>query len=205
MWADPLSAFQVLVLPQQRYPEPRPLPDGFVFADQVPRSVERELLSLGHEHWRIPYERRFPGAREDSLIAIMKGDLIVSVSFVGADNQIRLPGYGEAQYMVIRPEFRGLGLASSRFTKVLERATEWGLAGVVLVTNRQGIPETFERWGSLRVGTIEPMGRRRSFMARWVNPHRWLARRAAAVLEAHGAPIPDEHGRRGLRASRFGH
>ena len=191
MWNEPLGEYQVLVLPRDRYPEPRPLPEGFSFINEVPRSVERELLGPEFTHWQIPYERRFPGAREDSLLAVAKGELIVGISYLGADNRIGLSNYGEAHYMVTRPEFRGLGLTFPRFTRRLERATSWGLAGLVMVSNREGIPELYERWGALRVGTLKPVSRAsRIILGRFVSPDRRMARRAAAVLREHGASTP---------------
>ncbi len=185
MWNEPLNKYHILVHPRDRYPEPRPLPEGFSFVDEVPRSVERELLSSAFDHWQIPYERRFPGARKDSLLAVTKGDLLVGLAYLGADNQIGLPNYGEGHYAVTRPEFRGRGLYGPWFTRRLERATSWGLAGLVLVTNREGMPELFERWGALRVGTLEPVSGTRRRLGRFVNQNRRVARRAAALLGEH--------------------
>ena len=200
MWNEPLNEYHLHVLPRDRYPEPRPLPEGFSFVDEVPRSVEQELLSSEFPNWRIPYERQFKGAREDSLVAVAKGDRVVGVSYLVADNEIAwmlrnwgleyldLPNYGQLHYPVLRPEFRGRGLMGPMNTRRLERATSWGLAGVVLMTDRDGIPEVHDRLGALRVG--KRMGdhtRARRILGRFVNPHRRVARRAEAVLREHGA------------------
>ncbi len=202
MWNEPLNECHLSVLPRDRYPEPSPLPEGFSFIDEVPRSVERELLSSEFPNWRTPYERRFPGAREDSLVAVAKGDLVVGLIYLVADNEIDwmlrnwggadldLPNYGQIHYAVIRPEFRGRGLLGVMVTRLFERATSWGLAGVVLMTNREGLPEVHIRVGALEVGTSKRMGdrtRARRILGRFVNPHRRVARRAEAVLREVGA------------------
>ena len=202
MWNEPSDEYHLHVHPRDRYPQPSPLPEGFSFVDEVPRSVERELLSSGFPNWRRPYERRFKGARKDSLVAVAEGELVVGVSYIAADNEIdwmlrnwgladlELPNYGELHYVVVRPEFRGRGLLGAMDTRRLERATSWGLAGVVLVTNREGLPEMYDRLGALRVGTGKRMGDRtgaRRVLGRFVNPHRRAARRAEAVLREHGA------------------
>ncbi len=202
MWNEPLDEYHLLILPRDRYPEPSPLPEGFSFVDEVPRSVERELLSSEYPDWQRPYERRFQGGRKDSLVAVAKGDLVVGLSYVAAATDIGwmlrnwgladldLPNYGELHFVVIRPEFRGRGLLGAMDSRRLERATSWGLAGVVVVTNREGLPEVYDRWGALRVGTYKPMGdrtRARRILGRFVNPHRRVARRAEAVLREHGA------------------
>ena len=155
--------------------------------DDVPRSAEKELLQSEFEHWRIPYERAFPGARADSLFGISNGDRIVAITYLGAENEIGLSGYGEGHYPVIARDFRRKGLNRPRFAKLLERASAWGLPGVVLAPSREGLPELYERSGALPVGRLKPIRGTRRMLRRFVNPHRPLAHRATEILREHGA------------------
>ena len=184
-----LGKVHILVLPRGRFPPQRQLPNGFWFVDQVPRSVELELLQSAFEHWELPYFRRFPGAREDSLIGVAEGESIVGLTYVGADNEIGLPGYGQLQYSVIRPEYRGRGLFGPMVTQRIQRAITWGVDGVVAAPRREGLPEFYERWGALPVGILEPARGFRRVLNRVIDPRRNLARRARAVLRDHDAPI----------------
>ena len=187
MWGDPVDEVHILVLPRERYPVAGPLPAGFSFVDDIPRSVERELLRSEFEHWRIPYERAFPGVRADSLLGIATGGQIVAIGYLGAENELGLPNYGQAHYPVIRNEFRRKGLTGPRFAKLLDQASTWGLAGVVLALTREGLPELYERWGALPVGRLEPPRGASRILNRFVDPHCVLARRATEILREHGA------------------
>jgi GNAT superfamily N-acetyltransferase len=194
---DRLAAYHVSVLPRERFPELPPwLPDGFSFVDSVPRTVERELLRSEFERWRIPFLREFRGAREGSLVALASGDLIVGLAYVAADNEIGLPEYGQLHYPVLKPEFRGRGLYRALFAARLQRSANWGLPGVVVTTNREGLPELFERWGALRVGTWKPARGltsrlRRRIQGQVADPQRSLARQARDALRNHGFPAPE--------------
>ncbi|MGI9557307.1 MAG: hypothetical protein ACR2N5_05120 [Solirubrobacterales bacterium] len=182
MWNERLGEIRIMVLPRERFSEPLPLPAGFSFVDEIPRAAERELLEAEFEQWRIPYERRFPGARDDSLVAIARGSQIVSVSYVADVNEIGLAGYGEGHYPVVRPELRGLGLFRPRFARICQLAASWGLSGIVVAPSREGLPELYERLGAIPVGTLRPARRARRLLHPIVNPHRSLARRAEGLL-----------------------
>jgi GNAT superfamily N-acetyltransferase len=187
------------VLPRERFRElPPSLPDGFSFVDDVPRTVERELLRSEFERWRIPFLREFRGAREGSLVALASGDLIVGLAYnVAADNEIGLPEYGQLHYPVLKPEFRGRGLYRALFAARLRRSESWGLPGLVVVTNREGLPELFERWGALWVGTWEPARGltsrlRRRIRGQVAGPQRSLARQARDTLQNHGFSVKED-------------
>ena len=90
-------------------------------------------------------------------------------------------------YPVIARDFRRKGLNRPRFAKLLERASAWGLPGVVLAPSREGLPELYERSGALPVGRLKPIRGTRRMLRRFVNPHRPLAHRATEILREHGA------------------
>lgn len=182
MWNDQLTEFIVMVLRPERFRRSRGLPGDFSFIEEPPRTAEVELLRSEFDYWRTPYLRQFAGARQGSLIAMGTEGLTVGLVYLGFENQIRLKGCGQVHYPVIREDFRGRGLYAPMLAELLRRAADARLAGVIVVTNREGHPELYERWGALRIGTLEPVRGSRRVLRRFVNPHRSLAHRAAVLL-----------------------
>jgi hypothetical protein len=149
--------------------------------------LERELLRSEFEHWEIPFRRRFPGARADSLIAIASDAEVVGITYLGDRNELGLDGFGQAHYSVLRPDFRGRGISGPRYGRLLQRASSWGLDGIVIAVERAGLPALYERWGALVVGAVPRDGGR-------LPGRRLRRRRRVAALRGRAIALLDEHG-----------
>lgn len=139
----------VFVLPRERFPPVPDLPEGYAFAEEIGAEAERRLLEPFFENWQAPVERRMPGSRPDSVVAILHDDEPIALGYMCDDNEYGLPALGEGHYVVVHPDHRGQRIYNCLYAKLLEKADGWGLTGIVMVTDRHGLADVYRRWGGI--------------------------------------------------------
>ena len=131
----------------------RALPQGYRISGPEARNSVREeeaaLLADNFEHWSGPYEGTLKGWREDTPIYVVYHDNLVAGVYLCAQNEFdEDERWGQVHYAFMHPEHRGKGLYSVLFARVVEKAREWGLEGLILNSDRHLLPDVYLRWGA---------------------------------------------------------
>lgn len=155
-FSAPTGKFTVLKVELSRYKATRrPLANGYQWGGWEIRSgcrdSEKRLLARCFgDWWATPYQSRLRGWRQDSPIYILHQGTLVGGAYLCDKNEFSEdPDWGEIHYIFIHPSHRRQGLCSALFNHAVERARLWGLKGLVVNTDRQGLPEMYLRWGAL--------------------------------------------------------
>lgn len=153
-WNEVIDTVTVLTLARENFPPAPELPEGFRFTHELDRDVERAMLEPVFAAWHIPFERRMPGSREDSMLAILEGEKPVALGYMCTENEFGIADHGQGHYVVVDPEYRGKRLYQYLYAGLLVKAADFGLPGIVITTDRQGLAEVYERWGGVIVRRV---------------------------------------------------
>ncbi len=194
MWNEPAAQFEVFLFRRSRFRDSAPLPDGFEFEPAPSREAERRLLETEYPQWQIPYERGFPGGEDAAIVGVRHGDELAGLIYLSPENELDLGGYGQIHYPVVSPGFRGRGIYAPLLTSLLRTAEERGLDGLILVSDREGMADIYERWNGELVGAYPRVGRIRRRLRRFFDPLRKIRARILA-----GDPTHEETSKDGSR------
>jgi hypothetical protein len=163
-FADEIGEYVVLTLALDDFEAGgRPRPAGLVLAGGESRAAlraqERALLRRAFRRWLVPYLGLLPGWRRDSPIYAVEASRLVGALYLCDENEFGLPGFGQIHYGVTTPGLRGGGRYRAAFSEAVARARAWGLAGLVLNSDRHLLPEVYVRWGA-KPYSVVPKGAR---------------------------------------------
>jgi GNAT superfamily N-acetyltransferase len=147
-WNEVIDEVTILTLAKEDFP---PVPEeaqNFSFGTEIERDLEREMLQSAFSAWERPYERRMPGCRDDSLLAMFDGDRVVCFAYMCVENEFDVPELGQGHYVVVHPDYRGKGLYNIFYARLMQHAADMGLPGIVITTDRAGLADVYERWGA---------------------------------------------------------
>jgi GNAT superfamily N-acetyltransferase len=137
----------------------RPFPQGYELADPTTyartRRAQKRFLKQHFRHWKAPYRGRLNGWRDDSPVHVLhEGRLVGGVYLCDRNEFDDDPGWGQLHYAFMDASCQGQGIYSRMFNEVVKRARSWGLEGLYLNSDRNLLPEVYERWGGVRWKTI---------------------------------------------------
>ncbi|MBN8868934.1 MAG: hypothetical protein J0H66_03530 [Solirubrobacterales bacterium] len=181
MWNEPTSQFEVFLFRRSRFRDSASLPEGFAFEAEPSREAEQRLLKIEYPQWEIPFDRRFPGGSDASVLGVRDlsspGDDLAGLIYLSFENELDLPGYGQIHYPVVSPEFRRRGIYAPMLTSLLREAESDETAGLILVSDREDMADIYERWGAELVGAYSRPGKIRRRLGRVVDPRRKIRAR----------------------------
>lgn len=149
-----VDTYTVLTLKLSDYvPSTRELPAGFGLAVAPARAAlrtqEKKLLQETFEDWYIPYGGNLPGWRDESPSYMLHDGKLVGGMYLCAGNEFVVDNkWGQLHYFYVELGFRGKGLHSLLVAQAISTAKSWGLQGVYINTDRQGLPDVYSRWGA---------------------------------------------------------
>lgn len=147
-WNEVIDEVTILTLAKEDFPPVPPEVARFTFTTQIDRDLERELLQSAFAAWERPFERRMPGWRDDSLLAMMEDGRLVCFAYMCTENEFGVPELGQGHYVVMHPDYRGKGVYNIFYARLMQHAAEMGMPGIVITTDRAGLADVYERWGA---------------------------------------------------------
>ena len=122
--------------------------------EEMIRADEKRLLKYNFSLWQRPFYRQVNGWRTDTPIYVLhnNGRLVGGVYLCDKNEFDDNPYWGQLHYAFIDPQYKGQGIYSVIFRNAIERARTWGLQGLYLNSDRNMLPEVYERWGGQYFG-----------------------------------------------------
>ncbi len=113
------------------------------------RNEEARLLKSCFANWNAPYSGQLPGWRRDSGLYMLWDGKLVGGLYLCDRNEFNYgERWGQLHYFFVDPSYRRRGIHSVLFDEAVRLAKSWGVEGVMINTDRQGLPEVYKRWGA---------------------------------------------------------